>query len=541
MSAGSDRRTTRRSVRRQLISRFAVVAALAAGAGGVGLVAVGATAAGTRDVAARATSVDELAAAKLTYANMRQQVLLIVVAISDGTMPASFTAQVQAEQQALDAEVDERLATWKADTTVPADQVEDLEAAIAGHREVIYDIAVPLLTGGTPGVAPPAGAESWTLQSTLEASGDRYSVLQERFDEVMATETEQYLAVVADAATTEDRARAAVILMLLATVATSVVLGLRYAGRLSEGLRSCLRAVESVASRRFDATVDVRTDDELGELGRGLNDTLAVLRSQRNEITASTEALVAASTALEQVSTSMRAAADGTSARTNDAAGAADALHAAAEATTARVAVVKDRIRTIAADAGQAAEVARQGTDAVGDAAARMARLGELTAGVGQVIDSVSSIAGQTSMLALNATIEAARAGVAGRGFAVVAEEVKNLAQASAAAAEQITQQLRSIELEAADAADAMRSVQQLMAAVDEAQRRIADAVDEQRRLAEEIAASVDDVATGLSGIHADVTAVQASAVVTVGGAESTSRSAAELVTLAERLRTTVR
>ena len=75
-----------------------------------------------------------------------------------------------------------------------------------------------------------------------------------------------------------------------------------------------------------------------------------------------------------------------------------------------------------------------------------MGKLGESSAEIGNVIKVITSIAEQTNLLALNATIEAARAGEAGKGFAVVATEVKDLAQETARATEDISRRVEAIQ-----------------------------------------------------------------------------------------------
>src|SRR5207342_3768635 len=89
--------------------------------------------------------------------------------------------------------------------------------------------------------------------------------------------------------------------------------------------------------------------------------------------------------------------------------------------------------------AGEAVEQA-QNTDA------RISQLSQAAARIGDVVDLIQTIAGQTNLLALNATIEAARAGAAGKGFAVVASEVKTLAEQTAKATGEISQQISSIQ-----------------------------------------------------------------------------------------------
>ena len=82
--------------------------------------------------------------------------------------------------------------------------------------------------------------------------------------------------------------------------------------------------------------------------------------------------------------------------------------------------------------------------------------LGERSKEIGQIVDTITGIAGQTNLLALNAAIEAARAGEQGRGFAVVAEEVRKLAEQSAVAAKQIAAMIGEIQQDTVRAVAAM-------------------------------------------------------------------------------------
>ncbi|CVK21827.1 methyl-accepting chemotaxis protein [Sporomusa sphaeroides] len=119
-----------------------------------------------------------------------------------------------------------------------------------------------------------------------------------------------------------------------------------------------------------------------------------------------------------------------------------------------------DQTSHAAAEGGKAIETAisqmMSVETVVGDSAQVVAQLGERSKEIGQIVDTISGIAGQTNLLALNAAIEAARAGEQGRGFAVVAEEVRKLAEQSQQAAKQIAVLITQIQSETDRAVAAM-------------------------------------------------------------------------------------
>ncbi|WP_167730239.1 methyl-accepting chemotaxis protein [Terasakiella sp. SH-1] len=174
----------------------------------------------------------------------------------------------------------------------------------------------------------------------------------------------------------------------------------------------------------------------------------------------------------------------------------------AAQRTNETVQIVADAtdqlsasITEISSQVNQSAAIAR---DAVGNAEAATSAMDGLNVAankIGEVVQLITAIAEQTNLLALNATIEAARAGDAGKGFAVVAGEVKNLANQTAQATEEISQQIGGIQDATERASDAISSTRKTISQIDKIATAIASAVEEQGASTENIASNMRDVA----------------------------------------------
>jgi methyl-accepting chemotaxis protein len=157
-------------------------------------------------------------------------------------------------------------------------------------------------------------------------------------------------------------------------------------------------------------------------------------------------------------------------------------------------------------------------------------QVGELSnaaARIGDVVELINTIAGQTNLLALSATIEAARAGEAGRGFAVVASEVKALAEQTSKAAGEIGQQVSGIQAATQRSVGAMREVGFTIERLSEISSAIAAAVEEQGAATLEISRNVQQAAQGTQQVTSNITDVQRGAV-EAGPASSQVLSAAK-------------
>jgi methyl-accepting chemotaxis protein len=180
----------------------------------------------------------------------------------------------------------------------------------------------------------------------------------------------------------------------------------------------------------------------------------------------------------------------------------------------------------------QVQESARMAGEAVGQARTTNERVGELSKAasrIGDVVELINTIAGQTNLLALNATIEAARAGEAGRGFAVVASEVKALAEQTAKATGEISQQIASIQGATQESVSAIREISGTIERLSEISSTIAAAVEEQGAATQEISRNVQQAAQGTLQVSSNITDVQRGASET-GTASSQVLSAAQML-----------
>jgi methyl-accepting chemotaxis protein len=211
-------------------------------------------------------------------------------------------------------------------------------------------------------------------------------------------------------------------------------------------------------------------------------------------------------------------------------AGATENASGGVEAASSAGARLNDSIQGIARQVEQAVMMTDKMAMEVDAARSRIQGLVDNAHKIGEIVDLISSIAGQTNLLALNATIEAARAGEAGKGFAVVASEVKNLANQTGKATEDITNQINAIQEETREAAEAVAAVTRTITEISQVSGAVADAVERQGVATAEIAQNITVVSGTTHQIARSIGEMAVRAKGSAGMAKHVSSAAKDLV-----------
>lgn len=323
-------------------------------------------------------------------------------------------------------------------------------------------------------------------------------------------------------------------------VAAVTVVLTRLGARVMKSLRKALSSLERTSKAMEHGNLTVPVDYfERNEIGAALGS----LETARSELTglfrdvADNASRVAGSAAyLGDSRVGVSANALNTSVQAGVVAAAAAQVSVNVQAVAAGAEEMTASIKEIATNATEAAQVAERATAAAQETSVTVARLGKSSEEIGTVVRAITTIAEQTNLLALNATIEAARAGVAGKGFAVVASEVKELAQETARATEDIVARVEAIQNDTAGAVVAINEITAIVESINHYQGTIASAVEEQTATTNEISRSVAEAASGANEIASNIAGVAGAAESSAGTVSEMGNGIEELSLVSEQL-----
>jgi methyl-accepting chemotaxis protein len=264
-----------------------------------------------------------------------------------------------------------------------------------------------------------------------------------------------------------------------------------------------------VAAEQRKREMQKLADDFEGAVGK----IIETVSSASTELEGSASALTRSAKRSQEFATNGASASEQASANVQSVA-------SATEEMASSVNEISRQVHESARIAGEAVEQAQKTDD-------RVNALSQAATRIGDVVELINTIAGQTNLLALNATIEAARAGESGRGFAVVASEVKALAEQTAKATGEISQQIAGIQNATQESVGAIKEIGDTIGKMSEIASTIAAAVEEQGAATQEISRNVQQAAQGTQQVSSNITDVQRGASET-GSASSQVLSAAQ-------------
>jgi methyl-accepting chemotaxis protein len=338
----------------------------------------------------------------------------------------------------------------------------------------------------------------------------------------------------------------AIVVGILAGVIIAIVVTKSITGPVSKAVD----LAAAMASGNMTIRLDVKSNDEIGDMSRALNTTCDQLSKVIGDIQDNAESLAAASEEMSAVSTQLASGSEEMNSQATTIAGATEEMSAniksvddaanqmnknaqsvstaagqiaenmnnvasAVEESQSNVASMASAseemtstINEIAQNAQKANETTANAVESVNQASTQVGDLANASQEINQIISVIMDIAEQTKLLALNATIEAARAGEAGKGFAVVANEVKDLAKQTNDATEDIKRRVAGMQDSTSSTVEGINNISEVIQEVNNIVSTIAAAVEEQNVTMKENAQNVAQVSEGVQEITRSVAEV---------------------------------
>jgi methyl-accepting chemotaxis protein len=356
------------------------------------------------------------------------------------------------------------------------------------------------------------------------------------------------------------------LLVALGVIGIAAVLIFLLANIISRQLNQVVAGLRDAAEGEGDLTksIDVKSQDEVGELGRWFNAFVTKIRNIIVDVAKNATQLSNSSQDLSTISHQVSEGADQTSMQATAVASASEKMStnissvaaAMEQASTnmnmvaAAVEEMTATINEIAQNTEKAREITVNGVQQTRSASDQVGKLGSAAQEIGKVVEAITDISEQVNLLALNATIEAARAGDAGKGFAVVANEIKDLARQTAQATGEIKQRVETIQSSTKGTIAEIDNITRVVSSISEIVNTIATAIEEQSTSTREIADNITQASSGIREVNenvaqsskaagdiaADIAKVTHAAGEISNSSGQVNMSSAELAKLAEKL-----
>lgn len=262
------------------------------------------------------------------------------------------------------------------------------------------------------------------------------------------------------------------------------------------------KAIISLGPEKLDILVSSVIDDQGEFIGSVLTWFIATSRVELiNNLSKSVEDLTNAAQNVLAISSNLNAASEETSSQATTASAASEEVNFGVQNVAKSMKEIEVEVKEVARTTNEATAMTSEAMKMAHSTNEIINKLGASSIDIGNVIKVISSIAQQTNLLALNATIEAARAGEAGKGFAVVANEVKELANQTAKATEEITKKIETIQTDSQSAVEAISAISGAIDKINGFTGNIATAIDKQTNTTNEVTGVVGEAAYGMKQI----------------------------------------
>jgi len=418
------------------------------------------------------SQVDSIALAKLAMARLTRDAL---IKIDNKAVVEQDIAAFDTARDATQENIDQARAAFKGEEG--SAQIEEISALFPTYIQ-LCDAILQKARAGDSAAGVKALADVDAIAKKLNA------------DTAEAAAAKRRLATRNSIKSQEDFRGARALLIAMVAVCALLGTGLSvWIGRLfSRPLGLTVALLRQVAEGDLTGALDLRTDDEVGQMALALNEALGKMRIALVDVKRVSQDVRGASGELATSSKSIAAGSQQQAASLEETA-------ASLEQITATVRQSADNARQANLLAHSSQESAELGGRVVADAVAAMAEINAASAKIAEIIASIDGIAFQTNLLAVNASVEAARAGDFGRGFAVVAAEVRQLALRSASSAKEIKGLI----------ADSLKKVDRGAALVNRSGETLETIVESVKRVGQivgEIAAAAAEQSTGIEQVN---------------------------------------
>lgn len=400
-------------------------------------------------------------------------------------------------------------------------------------------------------------------QALVVQSGEYANAMRNSVAELVAGLNAEVDEAAAQAKVVEKQSLTALFVVAVAAIIISLAIYVLYVrGNVLRRLGSLQKTMVQLADGNLDVVVPSKGKDEISAMGRAVDvfkdnalkvqamqaeeerlnrernealrdELLTLADTLQNEVESAVNEIAALGDQLQGVSGQMTSSAELVSGQTEDVA-------SSAQEATGNVETVAAATEQLSASNAEINRQMAESTRISSEASSRAQETNELVHSlsqsadrIGEVIALITDIAEQTNLLALNATIEAARAGDAGKGFAVVAAEVKNLANQTEKATEEISGQITGIQKATGESVNAIGEIGSIIDSLNEIATTISAAVEEQGAATDEITRNVRGAADRTRAVSASIAEVANETGRTgklSGEVLTTSRSASEKV-----------